>query len=396
MDINKELFEQTINDILPGLTMYVRDVDLPKVCAEKYAPDSIILELGFTDASARVMGMKTTHRFAILSNHFRDLTEYEHDTNWGLFVGQSSSHFLVLDNYEYHGKTQILLLHLPNDKRWKLFQNVKINILDDVIKDSRKRFENKCDEAVIPELATQEWIDRCSAPLGMDEKGNLFDVNINLERRLSKIGETDFRRLAYQIIYIRSTPELQKALCKSFDVRKEDDGFLAYGYIDSQAGLSFRVLCSANIENNALNCGKYQKEVGFIIRRGQLNDSIYLDLDYCEIDTSVFDEYISAINDGYKCESEQTVEMRKFAFLDKFRSSDYPDDIQVILYKEGLKPEQVWVKCWAFTEKDLFGKLLNEPNADFGVHEGNLIGFTPIETDNGLLLVFSGKTLSEI
>ncbi len=393
MEMNLELFTDTINEILPGLTMYVRDVNLPEVCAEKYVPDSIILELGFTDASSRVMGMKTTHRFAILSNHFRDLTEYEHGTNWGLFVGQNSSHFLVLDKYEFHGKTQILLLHLPNDKRWQLFQNVKVNVLDDIVKDSRKRFENKCEEEIIPELATQEWLDRCSAPLGMDESGNLFDININLERRLKKIGEVSFRNLINQIIYIRSTPKLQESLSKTFDARVEDDGFLAYGYIDSQAGLSFRILCLANINSNILSRGKFQRDVGYIIRKGQLNESLYLDLDYCDVKTSDFDEYIKIINEGYKSESEQTVEMRKFGILDDFRNTDYPDDVQVILYQEGYNPEQVWVKCWEFTENELFGKLLNEPNADYGVHEGDIIKFVPIETDEGILLVSKGKTL---
>ena len=52
--------------------------------------------------------------------------------------------FVVLDNYEYHGKTLITLLHLPNDKRWKLFQNVRLDIYDDIIKETRERFENKC------------------------------------------------------------------------------------------------------------------------------------------------------------------------------------------------------------------------------------------------------------
>lgn len=181
MDFNIELFEQTINEILPGLTMYVRDVNLPQKLAEKYIPNTIILERGFTDASSRVMGMKTTHRFSILSNHMSNLSKYEHGTNWGLCVATSSSHFLVLDKYEYHGKTQIILLHLPNDKRWKLFQNVRINLLDDVVNDARKRFENKCEQEVIPELATYEWLSRCSAPLGMDDEGNLFDLEINYQ-----------------------------------------------------------------------------------------------------------------------------------------------------------------------------------------------------------------------
>ena len=91
-------------------------------------------------------------------------------------MAQSGAHFLVLDNYKYHDKTQITLLHLPDDERWKLFQNVKIDILDDIVIDTRKRFENKCEKEVIPELATEEWLMRCSWPLGVDGEGNLCDL----------------------------------------------------------------------------------------------------------------------------------------------------------------------------------------------------------------------------
>lgn len=176
MDFDMELFEQTMNEILPGLTLYVRDVNLPEKFAEKYVSGTIIMEKAYTDASSRVMGMKTTHRFSILSNHMADFSSFEQETNWGLFVANKDSHFLILDKYEYHMKTQITLFHLPDDERWKMFQNVKINLLEKVAMDVRKRFENKCEEEVIPELATDEWIKRCSFPIGMDDEGNLFDI----------------------------------------------------------------------------------------------------------------------------------------------------------------------------------------------------------------------------
>ena len=84
-NFNTELFEKAINEILPGLSMYVRDVNLSEQCAKKYHKDLIIKERGFTDASARVMGMKTSHRFSILSNHMADLSSFENGTNWGAF-----------------------------------------------------------------------------------------------------------------------------------------------------------------------------------------------------------------------------------------------------------------------------------------------------------------------
>ena len=156
--------------------MFVRDVNLPDETANKYTPDMIIRERAFVDASHRVMGMVTTHRFAILSNHMASFENFEHGTNWGLCVAQRDSHFKVLAKHDYCGKTLILLLHLPDDEDWKMFQNVKINIEDDMIATSIERFENKCNLEAIPELATKEWLDRCSFPIGMDDKGDFFEL----------------------------------------------------------------------------------------------------------------------------------------------------------------------------------------------------------------------------
>ena len=176
MPIDYSVYEQILNDTFPGLTMFVRDVNLNIVCAQTYQAGMIIRERGFTDASRRVMGMVTTHRFAILSNHMMDLSPLEHGTGWGLCVAQAGAHFKVLDVYETQGKTQILLLHLPDDDRWRVFENMTSNIETQVIESSRKRFRLKAFVEPVPELTTQEWLSRCSDPLGMDENGNLFEL----------------------------------------------------------------------------------------------------------------------------------------------------------------------------------------------------------------------------
>ena len=175
-----KLFEEVINEIFPGLTMYVRDVNLSPTIAAKYKADMIIREPGFTDASSRVMGMVTTHRFAILSNHMADLGPFEHGTNWGLYIARRNAHFKILDIYEYQGRTQILLLHLPDNHQWKLFENVKLTLEDQLIEDSRKRFENKSVQDPVPELAKENWLARCASPLGMNNNGDFFDPEPNL------------------------------------------------------------------------------------------------------------------------------------------------------------------------------------------------------------------------
>lgn len=151
---NKVSYEKLINETFPGLTMYVRDANLPAECVSKYNTGMIIKERDFTDASHRVMGMITTHRYSILSNHMADLSAFEHETNWGLCTAKSGSHFKVLDIYEFRGKTQILLLHLPDDERWKMFENMSFSIEEQLIHTSKQRFENKVFSNPIPELTS--------------------------------------------------------------------------------------------------------------------------------------------------------------------------------------------------------------------------------------------------
>ena len=93
---NQAEFNNVINRTLSGLQMFVRDVNLPEEIASKYKAGMLIHELGYTDASHRVCGMVTSHRFMILSNHMADLASFEQGTNWGLCVAQKGAHFLVL------------------------------------------------------------------------------------------------------------------------------------------------------------------------------------------------------------------------------------------------------------------------------------------------------------
>ena len=39
---------------------------------------------------------------------------------------------------------------------------------------SRQRFENKAFLPPVPELAKEDWIARCAAPLGMDAAGSIY------------------------------------------------------------------------------------------------------------------------------------------------------------------------------------------------------------------------------
>ena len=149
--VDQELLSQIANKTYPGLGIYVRDINLPKSIADKYTPGLIIRERAFVDVSNRVMGMITTHRYLILSNHVANLSAFEHGTNWGLHVANKDSRFKVLGThvYETHDgeeKTAIVLLHLPEDESWKVYKNCAFSMDETVYKMAVERFEKnvKC------------------------------------------------------------------------------------------------------------------------------------------------------------------------------------------------------------------------------------------------------------
>ena len=174
--MTKEQIQATINSIYPGIALFARDVNLPEDLARRYTPGLIIREKAFTDASSRFMGMVTTHRYVILSNHMANLAQFEHGTNWGLHVAQKDAHFKVLGLHTHAGKTGIFLLHLPDDESWKLWRQAEFSIDGKLYQKAVERFDAKCKEAPVPELATPQWLGRCAFPVGMSDDGQFWPL----------------------------------------------------------------------------------------------------------------------------------------------------------------------------------------------------------------------------
>ena len=70
------------------------------------------------------------------------------------------------------GKTQILLLHLP-DAFERVFEN-RIKIIEEAIGDARALFDECLKEDAIKEVSTPEWLERVQFPLGMNDVGEFF------------------------------------------------------------------------------------------------------------------------------------------------------------------------------------------------------------------------------
>ena len=163
---------RVIESTFAGASRYVRDANLDEKLVEKYEIGQIIHENAFVDASDKIGGMVTTHRYLILSGYMADFSRFEDDTDWGLHVANRGSNFKILDIYKIGDKTQILLLQLP-DGFEEVFEN-KTEVEEEFILYERKNFETDLKKDVIEELSDELWLQRCEFPLGMSDDGEFF------------------------------------------------------------------------------------------------------------------------------------------------------------------------------------------------------------------------------
>ena len=370
--------EGAINDALPGLQNFVRDLWLSPSQAARYEVGKILRSPHPVEATARVGGMRTSHRLAILSSHMADLSGLT-EGDWGLHAAASGSRFQVVDVSEHAGKTQITLLHLPDDERWRLFDGVGLSVMDDLIPGVRERFAAKCLQEPIPEVSSDGWLTRMHDPVGLDGKGNPYPVEVPIAERLCPLSETDFRGVAGRLLYVRGAAALMRLEGAMPDC-------LCWGYVDHNRGLCLNALSDARLD-----------ATGEIVR-GHALDGTYARLEYgsvkgleaadvCDVIISELEGPINWVRERYAADDERYKELRDLGFLDQFRSPEYPDDVQAYLFSEKLNPELVWLRLErAEGDADgfsVYAKLLNEPAQDYPVHEGDLLPLAFTDTDDG-------------
>ncbi|MDD4795394.1 MAG: hypothetical protein PHG03_02415 [Bacilli bacterium] len=172
---NKEI-EDIINNTFSGLTMFVKDINLDEILENYNIPGIILREKAYVDATAIIGGISTTHRYCILSNHMCDLSQIVPETLQGHCLSKRDGHFKVLKKIKFRDKTLIILLHLPDDETWKLFENSKINLEDEMISKTIEIANKKFNLEPIKEFSTKEWLKRCSLPIGMNKEDIKFKL----------------------------------------------------------------------------------------------------------------------------------------------------------------------------------------------------------------------------
>lgn len=229
------------------------------------------------------------------------------------------------------------------------------------------------------------------------------------------LSKVSFRDLYRKFVYIHCRELLDEML--PGEIEDTITGVVAYCYIDSAEGISFRPFMLAAVTEESLQVFTlpHIEDTIYVLRlrdgrakMSELHDAghhmylyavdpekyMFFDLSIVNFDTDSFQEIKKEIDRVYDA-GENKEELRKkiFSSLDRYRHPWYPDDVQVLLYDKDKGGEKVWVRLEVFMGENCYlGELLNEPYQDYGCHTGTLIEFTEIRTGEDALLVFTGRT----
>ncbi|MGO4771483.1 hypothetical protein ACEN2I_07445 [Flavobacterium sp. W22_SRS_FK3] len=179
---NKRI-KQTLDETFSDLKLFYRDTHLTDNLIEKYKVGQIIKEKGFTDMTSIGGGLSGNVRYLIASANAKDIAKFNpYSAKTGHFLLDEITFFKVLDIQKIENKTQVFLLHIP-DNSLSLFKNSTSNIEEEITEKARQKFISKINSPLIPELQTEAWKEKTKSPIGMNDLGELFfdDSSIKIE-----------------------------------------------------------------------------------------------------------------------------------------------------------------------------------------------------------------------
>lgn len=182
--------------------------------------------------------------------------------------------------------------------------------------------------------------------------------------------------------------DVEHKLCIAIDARTvaifnamnqtDANALLCYGYIDRQAGLTFEVLGLLLYEDGDYTLADVNNEISLKVRAESFDETEIIPIENKAL-AKKFAQRIQIIEEGYYSHEEAEA-TRTHQCIDDFRNAHFPDDVLALLFKEGLRAEQIWVRLTGYIgnqdgEYELFhGRLLNQPfNSEFGVACGDMV-----------------------
>lgn len=199
-------------------------------------------------------------------------------------------------------------------------------------------------------------------------------------------AELGFRDVAGRLVVVEC-PLLERLGKAGVVVPAGADAVLAYVYVDHEQGLSLFALAPASLASGAIfheASFPVAQRQAVVLRSGSIPPGSRVLLpDDAKALAGRYAEQIGQVERDH-APVPGVEAARKVELVDALRSPEYPDDVLAVLAADGLPQEGVWFRLEGLAgEGMLAGVLLNEPDADYPVHEGDLMALALARADNG-------------
>ncbi len=408
--------QRAVDDMVPGLSIYVRDTDLTPEEIASYQAGQILEVADPLCATKRVLGPSGNTRFAVMSNHMEDLGAVAAETfeahaeeaapslrdlisvgvdlpgqeeepgamRWGLMQAAGGSHFKVIDVFEFEGVTQVALLHLPDDERWRLFAEEIPAVEQPLVNTARERFEDKIAAPVIVELQDEEYRQMTTGLVGCVVE----EAPLTLDERACKMGELSFRSVVGGLFYLQGAMEAVRAAdeqATSLGTAGFPDA-LGYGVIDGEGGLCFYVLSSAKREGEGYVLANDMEGTGLMLPFTALAETM---------GTEVVDNALGQFAEGITHLEQMTApadpylyELRKLDFFDELRHPQHPDWVRVLVANDEVEePSLAWMRIDGVSGQDVAATLLTDVAPELKVQKGQQLPLQFHDTGDGVMAI---------
>ena len=197
-----------------------------------------------------------------------------------------------------------------------------------------------------------------------------------------------FRDAERQFVIINDSKYVKLTGCAS-----NANSILCYGYVDNAAGLTYQTVAATLYVDGDYSILDTIQCISLKIRANSVSVEDIVPIQ----NKALFKQYsdiVDNINEFYYTDQERE-KCREVKELDQFRHAEFPDDVQVLFIKDGVRPEGIWVRTTKLHGSEngavlLEGRMLNTPHADFGVKINDTVLFaTGVVDEKGSRVCFA-------
>lgn len=202
-----------------------------------------------------------------------------------------------------------------------------------------------------------------------------------------KIKEYKFRQLENRLFYISGEGiEDFEQIKDKLPGSELSEGLLVYGHIDHSLGIMFQVLCGVQKSGTVLLFLDANTRPDLMIAYERVAGCEAEPMAKEEVDFSRYMHLTMGNEIQMKMAGREGALVKLTRLnekLDPVRTEEHPDVVRVTVKAQNGTEELCLIRCERIKGDTVTGTVMNEPEKELGIHQGDRVEFNISETENG-------------